>query len=415
MRKKNPPVQIPAASPQDLQKAKLAGRSDPSPYRRGHRPVPLDWVCTHHQDLACLACWYVFEALRLDREPQGIVDVPIPISAGDPSVESVLPTNTGVSPSLPEQIAQVYDKPLPLAPPIEIKMEEKKFVEAPQRLFYRRKSPPNYACPEFMDWFKKNAGILGDHMLPEDVALLLTRGEFHYEDFANANDSYPLTPWVQVQALPDVFRRRDLNKDKRIQLEEERERMKSEKSTSSLTGVERASHLKKCKRRIKAIDKELRAMARDWTKVRVEGSGRPAFWLYLPSCPTGSKQVDYLPFDRGQRLMTQRKFRAYAEFAFGKEPNDYKENWDHRMAALENGILRHAEKMGLLSDWVKDPTAAVEDTRWRDSDWDALFHEFGTPAASEVAKTGYGRRADGRVPDPTIRKAGVPKRHQPEG
>src|SRR5271155_1874109 len=87
--------------------------SDPSPYRKGHRPVPLDWVCTHHQDRACLACWFVKETLRLEREKQGIVDVPIPPPAPDPSVESVLPTGTGVSVSLAEQISQIYDTPLP--------------------------------------------------------------------------------------------------------------------------------------------------------------------------------------------------------------------------------------------------------------------------------------------------------------
>ena len=421
--------------------------------------------------------------LRLYREAQGIVDVPIPPPTPDPSIEFVLPTNTGVSASLAQQISEATNRPIPERLPEKPEVREKEFVEAPQRLFWRRKNPPNYDCPEYMSWWEQNSTTLGDRMLPEDIAFLLTQGAFHYENYENLKHLGPrqvfqtaaisldnpswkrggdwlderdpldvhsqtvtraqeagtsavgigedgILTWeksdsIQVEALPDVIRMHDFNKGKRAELVAEREKLKdklwqlspkNKKSMNLLTGVPRKSQQQKCRRRIQDIDKELKALARDWRKVRMEGTGRPSFTVEIPPCPQGSKVLSYLSAgDRGQRLMTRQKFRQYMAQAFGAEAKDSPDRWNRCTPGLENAILRHAKARGLLNDWILE-SAAPQDQAWlREVDFEALFEEIqDEDAGAENAQKGYRKGEFGQLPDNTIRRV-APKGRPPDG
>jgi hypothetical protein len=461
------PATSPAASPADLQATII----NHNPSRKGHRPPPKDWACDEHGSVSCLACWYVLEVTRLHNEQSAPPPAPQTELPQVLAIRSFMATDPGVSPSLPTQIGQIFNVPLPERKTDEFKTEDKYSPPEPQRRFYRRKTAPNYLCPEFMEWFQRNKDTLGDGMLPEDIAFILTRGEFHYRDYAKLkhnlprqvfqsaaisydnpswkrtwrdwrDDRNPLDTqmpaliraqetgtsavgtgdagiitrespvWITVEALPDLVRARDLNKEKRLRLVAERENLKSEKSTSLLTGTARASRLKKCRRRIKEIDKELRALDRDWKKVRLEGTGRPSFQVQIPPCPEGSSPLagSLEEFDRGRRLMRRKNFYAYIEIAFGPLQKDHPDHWDHDVAALENAILRRAESLGLLHDWEKDLTAPKEETWLREEDFEALFAEYQEPSAQENARTGYTRNAEGQLADETIQK-GALKNH----
>jgi hypothetical protein len=468
------PAAPPASSLEELSLAPFVTAGDYHPSRKNHLPAPTDWICEHHGARQCMSCWYVEEATRLYRANRMIEDVPLPIPPVS-SVESILRANTGISPPIKEQLARELGMTLPEPVREEIKVEpEKEIVVVPQRLFYRRKFPPNYPYPEYMGWYKRNSGTLRDVMLPEDVAFLLTQGAFHYEDYEKFKDNPPREvfqsaaisfdnpSWkrsgndlvgernpldvhsqtlfrpqesgvsavgtgeagiltrekaktILVEALPELMRVRDLNKEHRIGLETERENLKTElwnlspknkKSGNSLTGTARASAQTKCRRRIKAIDKELRALDRDWKKIRLEGTGRPAFSLQVPPCPEGSQPLIYLPGHRRERLMTWAKFQAYAEEAFGAECKDHPEHWDRCAAPLENAILEHAEVVGLLDGWVKDSSAPVESRQWLESDFDAIdADEDASAETQENAQRGYKRDENGKLADETIQKS----------
>jgi hypothetical protein len=473
MRKKPSTPAIPAASPEALQATII----NHNPSRKGHRPPPKEWSCKTHGSVGCMACWWVLEATRLHNEKTmpSALQTELP---PEPAVQSSLATDPGVSSSLPTQVAQIFSVPLPERKADGTKIEEQYRPPEPQRQFYRRKSPPDYSCKEFMEWFNRNSATLGDRMLPEDVAFLLTQGAFHYEDYENLkhkgprqvfqaagisfdNPSYkrswtgqhernPLDTQmptllraqeggtsavgtgdegiltlekpdpILVEALPELIRGRDFKRGKRVELTAEREKVKTElwelspknkESACVLTGVARASAQRKCKRRIADIDEEIRAMERDWRQVRMTGTGRPSFILEIPPCPQGSKVLNYLSeADRGYRLLTRKKMRAYMAQAFGTEAKDYPDRWARCTAALENAILRHAETRGLLGDWIKDPTAPVENTRWLDEDFEVLFEELQEPTALENSQTGYKRDERGELPDATIQR-GATKNH----
>lgn len=465
MAKKKSPRTIPAASPEDLQ----ATIVNHNPSRKGHRPIPLDWTCEEHESIGCMTCWWALEAIRRYNE-KNIPEALKSEITHDPLVQSFLATDPGVSSSLPNQISQIFNVPLPDRKTDGIKIEEKYSPPAPQRQFYRRKIDPRYPYPDYMDWFRRNSGTLGDRMLPEDIAFLLTKGEFYYRDYAELKHNLPRQVfqsaaisydnpswkrswsgqhernpldtqmpalmraqetgtsavgtgdagiitrekpvWIAVEALPELMRVRDLNKEQRLQLVAEREKLKSEKSTSLLTGVERASHLKKCRRRIKEIDKELRALDRNWQKVRVPGTGRPAFQVQIPPCPEGSEPFSLgSEFARGHQLMRRKNFYAYIEMAFGLVPKDRPDQWDREVAALENAMLRRAESFGLLNDWEKDLNAPKEELWLRDEDIEELVNDAPCePTALENSMTGYTRDENGQLADETIQK-GALKNH----
>ena len=129
---------------------------------------------------------------------------------------------------------------------------------------------------------------------------------------------------------------------------------KNKKSSCLLTGTARASAQTKCRRRIKDIDKELRALDRNWQRVRLAGTGRPSFWVQIPPCPEGAEPIEYfMLYGRNYRLMNAKNFCAYIQDAFGPQPKDSLDWWNYSVAALENAILRHAESVGLLDDWKK--------------------------------------------------------------
>ena len=53
------------------------------------------------------------------------------------------------------------------------------------------KNCPVIPNPDYMDWFRRNSGTLGDRMLPEDIAFLRTKGEFYYRDYAELKHNLP--------------------------------------------------------------------------------------------------------------------------------------------------------------------------------------------------------------------------------
>lgn len=108
MAKKKSPRTIPAASPEDLQ----ATIVNHNPSRKGHRPIPLDWTCEEHESIGCMTCWWALEAIRRYNE-KNIPEALKSEITHDPLVQSFLATDPGVSSSLPNQISQIFNVPLP--------------------------------------------------------------------------------------------------------------------------------------------------------------------------------------------------------------------------------------------------------------------------------------------------------------
>jgi hypothetical protein len=184
-------------------------------------------------------------------------------------------------------------------------------------------------------------------------------------------------------------------------IELERLTAKWNKEHGSLTPKELASARTRQYRKIAKLKKEVAV----YDRPQVVESSRE--WdIVIPPCPEGCDEI-----------FKREAIRAYVTEAFNT--TDYA-NWDDwRFTALENKVIQVMYEKNLFRGWPNKRAPSLWLVSGRpshgDPGWNDFFGWYENGAekpidfepdmrAHEIAMTGYRRRADGSVPDETIRR-----------